>query len=200
MIDYICASPRKEKSCCYMLLQELQKRTGEVRPIGMWDEDMGVSSADTLVLAFPLYVDGLPASLLLALQALPQNSYQNVYALCNCGFYEGRQTAIAFELLENFCGATGRIFCGGVGIGGGGLIPSLSFLPYVVHPQRKAYRALQTLAERIKTSLPMDICYLSPTLPRWLYMAAAESSFKQPAKRRSLAALSKKNRVSRRRS
>lgn len=53
-----------------------------------------LSDSDVLVFAFPLYVDGIPSHLLSCLVQLEQslakvNREITVYAVANCGFYEG---------------------------------------------------------------------------------------------------------------
>jgi multimeric flavodoxin WrbA len=68
-----------------------------------------ISASDVIVLAFPLYIDSIPSKMLAMLieleayikKADARNSV--VYTIINNGFYEGRQTAISFEIVQNWC-------------------------------------------------------------------------------------------------
>ena len=183
MIDYICASPRREKSSSYLLLCRLIKLQNDRCAVRMWDKDLGSSLADTAVLSFPLYVDGLPAQLLSALSTLPEGAYKRIYALCTCGFYEGKQTALAFETLSNFCRRTGRVFCGGLGVGAGGLLNGMPYMPAALHPHKSAFAGLQMLSAQLTNGAPFENLYLDPAIPRRVYMFFVDASFHRRARR-----------------
>lgn len=88
-----------------------------------------LQNADALVFAYPLYVDGIPGHLLSCLTQLEAADWQNrkihVYAIVNCGFYEGIQAEPALHILQNWCVKAGLIWSGGIGVGGGGAIQQL---------------------------------------------------------------------------
>ena len=193
MTDYICASPRREESSAYLLLRRLQKLQNDRCAVRMWDDGMGSSFADTAVLSFPLYVDGLPAQLLCALRDLPEGAYKRIYALCTCGFYEGAQIALAFETLRNFCLETGRVFCGGLGVGAGGLICGVKYLPDALHPHRRAFMELRRFSLCLSNGAPFENAYTDPAIPRRAYMFFVDASFRRRARRAFFAAGFRKN-------
>jgi hypothetical protein len=95
-----------------------------------------IADAGRLVLATPLYVDGLPSHVLRFLMALETYCNDNnvtfdLYVLANCGFYEGRQTRHLMEQVEAWCKRTRVNFRGGVGIGAGEMLGFIRILPFI---------------------------------------------------------------------
>lgn len=83
-----------------------------------------LKTAEQLVLVMPLYVDGIPGHVLTLMEAIEQNCKEvhpslKVYAMINCGFYEGQQCEFAMEMVECWCLRCGFSFMGGRGIGAG---------------------------------------------------------------------------------
>ncbi|MBR6091017.1 MAG: hypothetical protein IKP86_13855 [Anaerolineaceae bacterium] len=83
-----------------------------------------LKSADAVVFALPLYVDGVPSHVLRSMEVLEQYSRENdlhfgVYCIANNGFIEGRQNEPLMQVFENFCSRSGLRWGGGTGIGGG---------------------------------------------------------------------------------
>jgi hypothetical protein len=54
-----------------------------------------------------------------------------VYAIFNCGFFEGKQCKSAFPILEYWCKKAGLVYSGGVGIGGGEMLGALPIILYL---------------------------------------------------------------------
>jgi len=85
---------------------------------------------DTLVMALPLYVDGVPSHVLKFLVEAEKfckdnNCHFRLYVITNCGFFEGRQCKNELTIMRSFCDAAGLQWGAGLGIGGGEM---LSFL------------------------------------------------------------------------
>jgi hypothetical protein len=85
---------------------------------------------DILVIALPLYVDGVPSHALKFLVEAEKfckdnNCHFRLYVISNCGFYEGRQCKNELAIMRSFCNAAGLQWGAGLGIGGGEM---LSFL------------------------------------------------------------------------
>jgi hypothetical protein len=116
--------------------------------------------AHALVIAFPLYVDGLPASLISLLgrygelyqsrresnasgSPLPQ---QRVFAVSNCGFYEGRQNECAIQMISHFCRAFGLDWCGGAGIGTGEMVRAVKSVPPQAGIRKPVVDALRSVS------------------------------------------------------
>lgn len=79
---------------------------------------------DALILAAPLYVDGIPSHVLEFLQQAEEFCVKNgchffVYAISNNGFIEGVHNKSHLRMYECWCQRAGLTWGGGVGIGGG---------------------------------------------------------------------------------
>ena len=90
-----------------------------------------VDEADLIVLAFPLYIDALPALLTRALEAIgerragqPAPRSQRLAAIVNCGFPEAHQTLPAVAICARFAAAAGMGWAGFLAVGGGKALSS----------------------------------------------------------------------------
>jgi multimeric flavodoxin WrbA len=164
-----------------------------------------IIAGNIVVLAFPLYIDSIPSNVLKMLIALEdcikkeKNSMDErcsaagliagqVYAIINNGFYEGSQTHIAFEMIQNWCERTGLKFGGGIGQGAGEMLGATKNTPMDKGPFNNLERELKLLAEKIESTTPQTdgVCcshrvfgikYLSPYFPRFLWRFIAKHIF-----------------------
>ncbi|MDR3324181.1 MAG: NAD(P)H-dependent oxidoreductase [Zoogloeaceae bacterium] len=147
-----------------------------------------LAACDAIVFVFPLYFDALPAHILTLLIKLEScftaKDKPPVYAIINNGLYEGRQTHIAFDILQNWCERAGVLFGGGVGIGAGELIGRVRFIPIGKGPFQQMGQALDTLAEAIQSRQLSEIIYLNPAFPRFLFGFCADVFFWHPLARK----------------
>ena len=147
-----------------------------------------IISGDVIVLAFPLYVDSLPSNILkmiIELEKLFKEKSNNeiiVYAIINNGFYEGKQTHIAFEIIKNWCVCSGIQFGGGIGQGAGEMAGVIKNTPIDKSPLNNLGRALKLMAEKITLRESFEIIYLSPYFPRFLWKIMATSFWHKLAK------------------
>lgn len=86
---------------------------------------------DALILAAPLYVDGIPSHVLEFLQQAEKFCVKNgchflVYAISNNGFIEGTHNKSHLRMYECWCRRAGLTWGGGVGIGGGEMFHCLA--------------------------------------------------------------------------
>ncbi len=148
-----------------------------------------VRASDALLLAFPLYVDGMPASLMRFLAAYesycrgPGNgaSVQRVFAVCNCGFYEGAQNALALEMVSHFCASAGLLWCGGAGIGTGEMISGMKSVPPdagIRKPVTTAFRAVARAIGEKDGRLEANV-FAQHGLPWLLYKVAGEMGWRK---------------------
>lgn len=85
-----------------------------------------VEASDVVVLASPVYVDALPATVTAALERLAaararwaRGDPVRLVALVNCGFPEAVHTRTALDICHAFADAAGLAWAGGLGLGGG---------------------------------------------------------------------------------
>jgi multimeric flavodoxin WrbA len=136
-----------------------------------------------LVFVFPLYVDAVPSHLLRLLddtwseiaEAAPGAV---VYAVVNNGFYEGRQNAVALEIMRNFCTRSDLKWGQGLGVGAGGMI---SALPVGYGPMKNLGKALDLLARNILHGRTAEDYMFEPNFPKFLYKMAAHMKWRLQA-------------------
>ena len=145
-----------------------------------------ITTSDVIVLAFPLYIDSIPSNVLKILIGLEdfikKGSVKDIfmYAIINNGFYEGKQTHIAFEIIRNWCKHTGIRFGGGIGQGAGEMIGATKNMPLSKGPFNNLGRELKFLMEKIEIKETFGTKYLSPYFPRFLWRFMAKHTFWHP--------------------
>ncbi len=189
-IALINASPKVKMSASEVLLNIVEdkiEKSNEIiniklRKAKLTHEDKkAFECADVLVFAFPLYVDGIPGHLLYCLREIEKMNLppKSVYAIMNCGFYEGEQNRFAFDVMKNWCYKTGFYFNGGVGIGGGGCIVTISNMGSESGPMKPIFKALSSFSKIIECNKKVENSYLSVGLPRFFYKFAAQLNWRQ---------------------
>jgi multimeric flavodoxin WrbA len=192
-ITLINGSPKKENSTSGAILQALRSRIDRiseragftlcnVAQQGAAEAMDALAGSDALVFAFPLYVDGIPSHLLRLLDE-KRGSIADaargaiVYAIVNNGFYEGKQNALALEMMSHFCDDAGLVWGQGLGVGGG-MIPRR----WLGHgPLKNLGRALDVLAKNIVGGKSAEDCCFNPNFPKWLYKLAGETGWRVKA-------------------
>lgn len=200
-ISLVNGSPKVKDSASGVVLKELQTLLSPENEIvnlhfskqqpGNGDPET-LKNSDVIVFAFPLYVDSLPSHLVSCLIQLEETLKKaashscRVYAIANCGFYEGRQNRLALNMIECWCAKAGLIWSGGLGIGTGGMIPMLSNITAGKGPKKNFSHALSILAGRISRQETGENMYISLNFPRFLYKMAGEMGWRQAAKNNGL--------------
>ena len=152
-----------------------------------------VKASDVMILAFPLYVDCLPAAVISALELIaeqrksessPKN--QRLVAIVNNGFPEASsQNNTALAICKQFCSEAKVEWAGGLGLGGGGAISGrpLGEVGFIVRNVRKALdlAAADLLAGRAVSKQAVDL--MAKTLvAKWLYLIMGNQGWKQRAR------------------
>jgi hypothetical protein len=152
-----------------------------------------VDACALLILAFPLYVDQLPAPLIDLLQQVAERRQgrhgemkQGLAAIVNCGFPETTHCRPAGEIVRLFAAQAGFRFLGCLATGMGGAIGkrSLAKPGFIVRHQVKALgQAADFLADN-KEIAPEVIALMGKAMmPRWFYNLAADWGWKRTAKK-----------------
>lgn len=134
-----------------------------------------ILDAEVLLIVFPLYVDSLPAQLIKALTLLEtaakstDHCLPNVYAICNCGFFEAKHNRLALDMIKNFCDRAGFCWCFGIGVGGGGMVGSMA-KNMAKGPSANVYGAILKLCDSVKNGhAEQENILVTPKIPRFLY-------------------------------
>lgn len=199
-IALINASPKPRDSASGLLLEALKPLLGdrcdlfEARPgLNAPPEIMErLSACDALLFASPLYVDGLPSHLLRYLElwegwlsAHPCPDMR-IYAIVNCGFYEGEQNAPALEMLEHWCLRAGLVWGQGIGVGAGPMLAALKNVPLGQGPKKSLGAALEALAENTTHGGSGANMFVTANFLRFAYRLAAQSQWRRQGRRNGL--------------
>ena len=142
-----------------------------------------------LVLAVPLYVDGLPAQVIRLMETMatrPKSSGM-IYVLTNMGLYESSQLVNLFSAVKEWSDLMGFTYSGGLGISCGELVGGLmQVLPFRAGPTRRVALAMDRLADAIAHREIIDDIYESPRFPRWAYLSIANNNWNKTARQNGL--------------
>lgn len=200
-IAMINGSPKvKENNSAYFLaeLKKLVEENNEIlefrvnKALSFQEQFTAAYNCDVLVFAFPLYVDGIPSHMLHYLVEF--QAYLNarepkaiaVYAVVNCGFYEGKQNHLAIEMLKNWCYRAGLLWGQGLGTGAGEMLGSIKSVPIGHGPKKNLGKALNILSGNILNGASSDSIFISPNFPRFAYILSAHFSWNLQARNNGL--------------
>ncbi|NCB62645.1 MAG: hypothetical protein EOM52_03375 [Clostridia bacterium] len=144
------------------------------------------------VFAFPLYVDGVPGHLVACLERLAETlkiappKERMGYAVCNCGFYEGRQAQLALEVMAHWAGRSGLRWGWGLGVGAGGMLADNASAPLGHGAWKDLGKALGTLAHDLDAGKTGADRFVAANLPRAVYKTVGEFGWRQAVKRNGL--------------
>lgn len=157
---FVDCSPKKKWSTSSYLLSSLSVLlSGEKEKIKLVPKNYEtickeLKEVDAIVLGMPIYVDGVPASVLRFFEFVEAYRKEHdlprvkVYAIVNCGFYEGKQTKTTHRIIEHWCERCGFSYLGGIGQGAGEMIGVIRFVnPFIA--------VVGTLIQFIITALVM---------------------------------------------
>lgn len=170
------------------IIEEYLFRTTEISN----DDLEQISKCNVIVFAFPLYVDGIPSQLLRCLYQMEKYLSSNiskeiyVYTIVNIGFYEGKQAAIAIEMMKNWTEKANIKWGQGIGIGGGGMMSMLDKSTDSQGPMKSVHNAFTAFANNILLCKSSDEIYTSPGIPRIVYKIGGEMGWRQAAKKNGL--------------
>lgn len=202
----LVASPRAAASASNSLgehlLSKLEERGMALKTLAVYpalnDEKKlaellaAVDMCSLLLLAFPLYVDQLPAPLIDLLRQVAERRHgqiradQALAAIVNCGFPETAHCRPAAEIVRLFAAQAGFRFLGCLATGMGGAIgkgPLAKAGPIVRHQRQALDKAAAFLCE--SREIPATIVSLmsKPMMPRWFYNWMADLGWRRQAKK-----------------
>lgn len=150
------------------------------------------SGSELLILAFPLYIDCLPACVIKALELIANQrkkvdsaGKQQLLAIVNNGFPEASQNNTALAICRRFAFETGIEWSGGLSLGGGGAIAGnkLEDMGVMTKNVRKALdlAAKDLLEGKAVSSEAVDLMAKS-LIQKWLYLFVGNRGWKKQAK------------------
>ncbi len=144
-----------------------------------------LKGVDTLVMSFPLYVDGLPSHLLRLLdetkdEIKSMNLDITVHVMANNGFMEGSQNKIAIDMVKYFTTYTGLKFGQGIGVGAA---PMLEVLEIGKEPKQYISKALDHMAMNILSYGKSSVLFYQPAYPKIMYKLFGRFHWRSVAKK-----------------
>ena len=144
-----------------------------------------INMSDTIVLAFPLYVDSPNTYTLKLLDYMYENNIGNkdLYVIINCGFREGEHCITALNIIKNWCNKLNINYKGAILIGAGEIVgkPEYKFIT------RKARGKLKEFSLCIKgKKRSNDIITSMDLLGNKTYSFLANKSWTKKAKKNKL--------------
>lgn len=139
-----------------------------------------VEAADLIVLAFPLYVDSLPAPVIEVLEQIvahrqgqEQPRRQRFAAIANCGFPEAHHNVPAQAMCALFARQADFTWAGSLALGGGqGIVsgaPLTEMDGRVDHIKAALQQAAEALAQGQAIPAEAQDLAAKPVLPAWMY-------------------------------
>lgn len=163
-----------------------------------------IIDGDVLVLAFPLYVDGIPAHLLEQLTILESEIKEKetcsltMYGIINCGFIEAKQCRYAAKMLEFFCEKSGiqlgQILC----VGGGEMMQGFwnAGLKFGQGPLATLDRTFSSFLANIRAKNSGETLYMQAKMPAFFFrFMSAHTFWNQHAKNNGLTVKDLKRRI-----
>lgn len=143
-------------------------------------------ACDDILLVFPLYIDGIPATLLELLKSREMTGTAGgtkVHAVVNCGFLEPEQNAVALKMVGLFCRKNGLLFGSSLCIGGGEAILDTPFAPLVKFKLKRLAGAVHSgRDEALLTTMPISKgMYVRASTSYWIGKAKANGLTREQA-------------------
>lgn len=137
-----------------------------------------INNYDTLIIAFPLYVDGIPSHLLETLTNLKINN-KNIYTIVNCGFPEGVHTKQGLDIIRNYCIHNNLNYKGGLGIGGCGGLNEMNKNKLLKFTNKNINKYIKELSYSILNNKDFKNVLTKINLPINIYAYIANLSWKK---------------------
>jgi multimeric flavodoxin WrbA len=201
----LVGSPRTRKSTSASLggylLEQLAAKGADVETIHTYTSFnaaerasaalAAIDAADLVILAFPLYVDGLPGALVAALEKIVahragKRTQPRFVAIANCGFPEAQHNATALAICANFARAAGFVWAGNLSMGAGEMIHGAR-LTEMGGPAIPVMKALDVAAAALIAQQSISVearnQFARPVIPHFVYTFLGNFGWKEQAKR-----------------
>lgn len=156
MLTLINGSPKVKASNSYYFLKKISNEKILNLKFEFQKVIDRVLISDTIVLAFPLYVDAPPSIVLEFLDYIIDNnidlSSKKIYVIVNCGFREGEQNITAINIIKNWCRKVKIEYMGSLMIGAGEIVGKRKYR----FISTKALKKLNLMKEYIESSKYFD--------------------------------------------
>jgi multimeric flavodoxin WrbA len=202
----LVGSPRLEKSTSSSLgsylFEQLKQHGVETETIYIYKAintldrmealRQAINRADLVVLAFPLYVDTLPAPVISVLESVvthgtAKTTATRFAAIVNCGFPEASQNDSAVALCAEFARTAGFEWMGGLSLGAGEGMVQARPLKEMGGQGASLRQALEVAAGELAQGQPVSDSaqelLAKPLMPQWMYRLGGTIGWKMRARK-----------------
>ena len=151
-----------------------------------------LDAADLVTLAFPLYVDTLPAPVIEALERITAHrkghdrTHRQLFAaIANCGFPETFQCNTALAICETFARQAGFAWAGAMALGAGHMLDGVPLAEgggMTMMMRQSLDLAAKALAQGLAVPQAAQDGLAKPVIPHWLYRLSGWWRWHQQAK------------------
>ncbi len=155
-----------------------------------------LDAADLVLLAFPIYVDSLPAPVIEALERITAHralrvrqapAHRQLFgAISNCGFPEVAHNRAALAICKVFAQQTGFKWAGSLALGGGEMVHGMPLTELggrVIPIKAGLELAASALAKGNSIPRQAQALFAKQVVPAWLYRLLGGIGWKQQAKK-----------------
>lgn len=149
----------------------------QLQALNFQESTINLDGYSDILLVFPLYIDGIPTTLMSFLKLMSQTASTHrptIHVLVNCGFLEPKQNEVSVEMLQFYAKQFGFPFGSVLMIGSGEAILDTPFSFMVKRCLRKLASSIQNhnpLHQSVTMPLPKSL-FLSASTKYWLSMGA----------------------------
>lgn len=182
MYTIINGSPKVINSNSSYFINIITKNLDEYNIFELKEKDYNniinsINKTETIILAFPLYVDS-PTSITLAfLDYIVDNEItlkdKSIYTIINCGFREGEQNITALNIIKRWCEKVKATYKGSILIGAGEIVGNKKY-KFI---SKKALKNLKEFSNVIKKNKNKEIITTMDLLKDKLYCFLANISW-----------------------
>ena len=146
-----------------------------------------IENGETIILAFPLYVDSPTSLILKVLDYIYDNKIdltdKKFYVVINCGFREGEQNITALNIIKRWCGKVNAKYLGSLLIGAGEIVGN----PFYKFITKKAHKKLHEFSVKISRNEYIDTTITTmDLLNNNMYIKLANHSWNRQGKKNKL--------------
>lgn len=161
MYTIINGSPKINKSNSACFLEIITKSLDDYNLFELKKDSYekvidSINKSDTIVLAFPLYVDSPPTKVLSLLDYIIDNKInlknKLIYIVVNCGFREGIQNKTAVDIVKLWCKKTNATYMSSIQIGAGEIIGNKKYKLLSITAIRKLKKFSKIIKRKQKYS------------------------------------------------
>ena len=187
-IALINGSPKRGKSNSSNMLKRLEQLFEKEHEITNYNINKTTMEAelyielcdtDVLIFAFPLYIDAIPSHLfrwMISFEEYIKKEKKKdiyVYMVINNGFYEGHQSRVAVQIMQNWCNRAGLQFGMAICQGAGEMMGFVENVPVGYGPLKNLGEAMESLRNHASKKETAESLFFSTNFAKfsWKFMA-----------------------------